>query len=538
MDGRVAQLDVTLRIDAGLTTTSGLAERLKDVARDAVISTYAHRMDLILGDDPHVYVLRDVDCPVSLAVGAGTVDADLAARWGAGLAAGVVKAIERADADRVVFDDQADYVAAFVVDLLSGLAWERWYFGPFHAQRDRPVAEALRNILRENHACLPAIMRSLERRDALERVLEIIGRIDTADLWAEGFLPRSLDDDEGRLFFAAAVGLIDGIALWTGAHPGPEVLRAYLVGRPAAVNWRDPRTLATAVLDAVRFLTWHGHVRPPHGDTAFIRERLTWSLTKLDWLDTTWLNDRLIELIIQGGSEFGGLPTRHTGEGSTPRQRALLDDLVAVVRERVERLDRGDPRAASNAIRLDAWLSSRDSRWGSDPLVAPITEVVLRAWRSATSASSPAALIAHIRGGDISAAVALLPQADRQEAIEAFEALRMLGQPALEVVETLIGLRSSSSTSISTSADVSDLEKSSIATACAGVWLLARAVLDTRLADVLAATTYPSSALSPAERTRATLLALALRWGGSAATTDGRIEFGTAPLRRLGQGRD
>ena len=125
MDGRVAQLDCTLHVSGAPVVAQSLATRLKEAVRDNVIATYAAALDGLLGDDPRVYVLREVDCPIKLVAGADTTDGDLASRWGEGLAGGVARAIERADANCVAFADQADYVASFVTDLLHGVAWDR-----------------------------------------------------------------------------------------------------------------------------------------------------------------------------------------------------------------------------------------------------------------------------------------------------------------------------------------------------------------------------------------------------------------------------
>src|SRR4051812_6073613 len=123
MDGHVARLDCTLRVAGASTSTTGLVDRLKHLIQDQVIERYAAALDDVLEGDPHVYVLREVDAPITLQVGAAIAsgaDPDLAEQWGARLAGSVVRAIERGDRHCVVFDDQADYVAAFVTDLVRG----------------------------------------------------------------------------------------------------------------------------------------------------------------------------------------------------------------------------------------------------------------------------------------------------------------------------------------------------------------------------------------------------------------------------------
>src|SRR5687768_13937919 len=133
MDGYIEHLHCTYRVASTSAATSALPARLDRLVRERLMDAYAAALDQALGDDPAVYVLRQVDYALSLVFDSRATDAELARRWGQRMAGAVVHRIARGDDDLLRFNNQADYVARFVADLLKDTAWGCWFYGAFAA---------------------------------------------------------------------------------------------------------------------------------------------------------------------------------------------------------------------------------------------------------------------------------------------------------------------------------------------------------------------------------------------------------------------
>jgi len=539
MDGRIGQLDCRFHLGGERDVADRLAARLKRVAHEHLPAAYDAALEAALSDDPSVYVLRHVNCALSLALPESAADADLATRWGERLAGAVVRAIARGDADCVRFASQADFVACFAADLLRGDAWGRWYYSAFASLRHLPAPEALRAVLLDQRACLPGVLGALHHLGELETLLQTLDSRALAELWERGLLPPALEPAETQLFFASALALIDNLGLWAGARAGQDALQAYLAARPPAANWRDRQSLALALYDVLRFLAARGYLSRPSGTgVPNLPARLEQASAALDWLDTALLRQHLLELLAQPAAPAADLPARPRASGSTPRQRALLDELQAVLRERGTQLDHGQPDAAVNALRLHTWLVARDPSWASDSLALNLIERLLRAWRLIAEIAPRARALELLRQRNLAGALHLLPDERRSEAAGSLHWLVELGQPGVMLVETLLqgtshppplrlppGRRGQPPAS----SPWPSAETEMVPTSCAGVALLLRAVLDLRLPSVLSGETLLAD-LPPGERLRAVLLALGLRWSGASGSADGRIDRGLCLL--------
>jgi len=539
MDGSIGQLDCRFHLGGETGVVDRLAARLKRVAHERLPAAYAAALEAALDGDPSVYVLRHVNCALSLAVPESAADAELAERWGERLAGGVVRAIARGDADCVRFASQADFVARFAADLLRGDAWGRWYYGAFASLCHLPAAQALRAVLLDHRACLPAVLGALHQLGELETLLQTLDSQALAELWERGVLSPSLEPAEAQLFFASALVLIDNLELWAGARAGQDALQAYLATRPPAANWRDRQSLALALYDVLRFLATRGYLSRPSGaDLPNLPARLEQASAALDWLDTALLCQHLLELLAPPPALAIDLPTRPRASGSTPRQRALLDELQAVLRERDAQLDRGQPDAAANALRLHTWLVARDPSWASDSFALTLIERILRAWRAIWTIERQAQALDLLRQRNVAGALLLLPGELRGKAAGSLHWLVELGQPGVLLVEALLqgtshppplGMPTDRRGQPPASSPWSPAEAEMIPTGCAGVALLLRAVLDLRLPSVLSGETLLAG-LPPDERLRTVLLALGLRWSGVSGSADGRIDRGLCML--------
>jgi hypothetical protein len=499
MHGHITQLDCRWRWSG---PPEGAA-RLRRIAAERLGAALDAALDAALADDPTVYVLRRVECRTALGIPVDAADADVAERLGERLAGAVLRAVARADDQCVTFADQAAYVARFCADLLRGDAWGRWYYGAFAGLRHLPPADALRAVLRANAADSAAILGALQQLDALEALLHTLDPAAIADLWTHGMLPAACDPAEAQLFFAHAVRLIDQLDLWAGARPGRDLLAAYLATRPAPAHWGERRGLALALVQVVRFLAGQGLLRRvPVTEQPALQARIAPAIATLDWLDGEFVGAQLVAIVTASPDLT---PARPRPAGATPRQRALLADLEALIRERGALLNRAQPGSAANAIRLHTWLIERDPAWAEGVAPALLIDRLLRAWAELAALPQRTAALAQLRRGNLTGP--LRPLAD-------------LGAPAAALLDLLVH---------GGDPQPDPAQVRALPTECAGVALLLRAALDLQLPALLhRARLLP--ALSPDEELRVVVLALLLRLAGAAGAVAGRIAPGLTAL--------
>ena len=212
------------------------------------------------------------------------------------LAESVCSAIESGSADSgnvVTFRDQAEFVARFVAELLSGTAWERWYFGAFRSYRQLDRSVALRDVLLDNREHLPQILRQLREDGWLEEVLALLDDAALARLWSEGLGGSRVDADSLAPLVAAAIRLADELQLWSGAAPDRDALVQRFLATAPHVNWKSRRSLTMGVVGVLRLLVFEGTLRPRAIPAATLQP----CLEQFDWLETTTLHHELLTLL-------------------------------------------------------------------------------------------------------------------------------------------------------------------------------------------------------------------------------------------------
>ncbi len=232
------------------------------------------------------------------------------------------------------------------------------------------------------------------------------------------------------------------------------------------------------------------------------------------------------------------LPARPVTSGPTPRQRRLLSDLRSSLVRSLGSLERSHPKAASNALRLYGGLIADSPRWSGDSLVKPMIEGLLAAWAHLQTASSVPMALLRLREGRVEDALRLLPEAERENAVENLRFLAGLGEPGRDVVAQLLGPSSQSASSdrtISSPQSTKDARPASLRSArdkiespCAGLFLLARAVEEIRLASLVAESRLPIGDLGSQLGTL--LLTLGLRWAGEVGSEGENVDPGLGLL--------
>jgi hypothetical protein len=492
MEARIGHLHHRYRVHGTAPRTAALAARLAADAAERLPHVLADGLAQGLADDRTVYVLRRVRAAIAVRTG-GSAGGDPVRRWGERLAGAIVESVahDPGDGENLVrFDDQSHFVASFLADLLNGAAWGRWCYGAFAALRSRESGDVARRVLLDNAAHVPRILGLLERRGMLERLLAALGPAGVADVWRRGEATSlAADATAWRPLFVHAARLLERL----GARPiGDDLVDACLVahaGHDANV-WGDRAALARAILDAARVL--FGRL-----SDAFVKRPsapdVRAAVVALDWLDTDVLAGGLEHLLRAPDTTV--LPVRRPAQ-ATPAQRRLLDALVELAARGGVALHR-DAEMPANAVRLLAALVAQVPAWADDAAVRGIIDVVVAAWTVVERTPTPDRLLRAMASGN-TREVDMLSTAAPSSERTALSDLARLGDAGATAVAALHASAGESD---------GDADEMAVETAGAGVFLLARAVLDARLASVLLDSGCPI-------RFEELLATLALRWSG------------------------
>jgi hypothetical protein len=520
MDGRIGQLNYRCRVNGAPASTGALQARLARVAREQVTQAYAAALEHALGDDPAVYVLRRVNARLALMLSADTADHRVAQRMGERMAGAIVRSIAREpEGENLVrFNDQADYVAHFIIDLLADQAWHHWFYGAFRVLRQMDTAEVIHTVLEDNISCLPAILANLHRYQALEKVFNSLDRNERQWLWARARGEPHLDRAGIDSLLSVAIRLVERLDLWRGPQPDHEqLLDAFLATRPSYVDWRDERGPADAILDMLRFFNRRGYLNfPPHVDEAF-RARLAGTILDFDWINRESFLSELLILCRPPLASQADLPLPSRWRMPTPRQRKILNDLRDQLQLHQIGLDPGDPDSVENALRLYAVLLTKDPGWADDSLAVEIIQRLLEVWKLVRQSVSPGEVLRRLAQGDVQGALLKLstPAEHSQPGFEFIASLGESGTSVLRELELASGA-------------LSDGLGQIIETAHAGVALLLRALLDARFPTLVKGAGYDER-----PGLAAILLTLFLHYTGPDAGRDGQIDAGLQLLAGL-----
>lgn len=515
MEPRIGHWHCRYRLVGSQTDAALAVERLERAVRPRVLDAYGRALARALENDPAVYVLRRVNVRLVLGGVNAETEATLAQKWGDRLGASVMRGIAAHGEDGgnlVKFENEADYVAHFILDLLDDLAWQRWYYGPYSGLRGRGKADAVLSLLLERRETLPDIFRHLSRLGCLARVLALLDRPAAAALWTESIKPAAGGAPaagEFLILVRSAIRLLDRLGLWAAAPPAEsELLEEYAAERPLRPDWTDRRALAAAVLNVVRYAARRALLRAPGPELAQNLSRAREDIfSELDWLDTEWLEAALPATLAAGRAPSAPALPPQRPVGPTPLQRKLLERIRDLLRGKAVALDPRELDSPVNATRLYAALAAAEPELAGRPAAASLIESLLLCARWLGRTPDPGAALAAIRAGSASAA---LEQTSR-EARDAIQTALSLGAAAAAVLEELVGAED---------AGPGGEFEAAMPTECAGLFLLIPALLDARVPQLAA-----SAGAGPLP---SVLLALGIQWAGASALSEGRTDPGLA----------
>lgn len=515
MEPRIGHWHCRYRLVGAQPDAALAVERLERNVRPRVLEAYSSALAQALENDPAVYILRRVNASLMLGGVKAETETALAHKWGDLLGASVMRSIVARGEDSgnlIRFDDEADYAAHFIADLLDDLAWQRWYYSPYSRLRGRGKADAILTLLLERREILAAIFHYLSRLGCLGRVLALLDPPAAAALWSESVQPAATapSANEFKIFVQSAIRLLDRLGLWASSPPTElELLEKYVAERPVAPDWTDRRSLAAAVLNVVRYAAQRAYLRGlSHEMTQNLLRTREHIFSDLDWLDTQWLEAALPATLARGAPEPPPdiLPSRLAGP--TPLQRKLLERIREVLRDGRFTLDPGEADIHVDAMRLYAALAAAHPELASRPAVASLIESLLLCARWIATTPEPDVALASVRGGSAAAIFESLPHHAAHDAIRIFQGL---GPTATEVLAELVRAKDAASQGAA---------ETILPTECAGLFLLIRAILDMRLPQLAA--TAGAGPLS------SVLLALGIQWAGAPALCNGKTDAGLA----------
>jgi hypothetical protein len=177
-----------------------------------------------------------------------------------------------------------------------------------------------------------------------------------------------------RPMLTAALALLRGVIEPTVDRE--QLFRRYVDTAPPVPDWRDRRSLAEGVIDAISFLLRATRV-PLDADAS---ARVCAAATALDWLDTNTLLagiERLTAEATATGTPSIPVPSAQMPAKLSARQRVILRDLAAACRSWWPGLEvqRGD--CAANRLRVRAALAAHDERWADDSVAGELIGALL-----------------------------------------------------------------------------------------------------------------------------------------------------------------
>jgi hypothetical protein len=455
--------------------------RLDRIQRDGLVEAYDAAVHAAMPEQSEVVVIRKVHGATSLwadALSDDRVVAEALARQMAVAVARTVRDDPGDGANLVRFASEQEFVVQFVSAVLDGDAWTHWYFFPFAAVQQLPPAQAIRSVLLDHRDSLPAILAALGRSEYLERWFRRAGPDDLDVIWSEELHPiASLDPESLRPLLGAAVSVVDRLSWWRHRRPGSGELETlfqrYLDLSPQPPDWNDRRGLAIVVVEIIRFIASCGWLNPD-GARSELRAD-----SDLDWLDLDYLAAHVTTAF-----GFQSAPVRSPRE-LTPRHAQLVADLIGVITSRGVRLDGTLPDGAANHLRLFAALMDRFPHWAANDFARIAVADILAGWGWLRRAAGSMRLVEGLTLEQIDRSLQEGASDHGSEAIR-----RLMATLGGQVVAGMLGALNASAGSVdqtrATPTSVED-RPGKLATRCAGVFLVARAILDANLAAIVAA---------------------------------------------------
>lgn len=483
MQHRVGALHVRYQVRDG--SADSLTPTMQRALAAGLAEALEARLAATYGQDESVIVVRELHGRVTLAGTDLLLDRRIVDRVCAASLQALDQTLANADSHSLMrFADEVEFVGSFIVELLAGSAWQRWYFGAFARHRHESLAGTLRAVLADcGHG--PRVFAWLRRHGKLSAVLALLepGPL----LTLAGVAPRArteVDAGSGiELLADVARDIAAALGIEAGLLSREELVRRYWSSHSAAPAWLDRRPLSMVVLA----LLWECVEATPAWvpRPADMNNAQALLDGKYDWLDVTWLQARLPELADSRPPATHTRANAHSFLGA--RQAGTIGRLVLRIRS-------GEwPLEAIASI--DACVIELLALLADDLPDAQVDALLLDALRDIAAC--------FVQGAELPAALReVVAEAEAQTATLPGRSLHAV-QPAAEIRDTTDPGPTTPKPSPRKATHRSRGESRYFATDAGGLFLMIRALLDLRLPTLATCHAIPLAPL---------LSALAVKW--------------------------
>lgn len=457
MDGRIGELAIEYCTSAGHTLAPGLTPAIDRAIRAGLGEALEQEL-AALDADRSVIVIRTLRADVAIGPGEWSLDRRCAERVGhaAAQAMGATLAAGPSDDEVKRFADQADFVSAYIIDVLSGTS-DRWYYGAFRPYERGPADQRISAVLSDHRHDAGRVFARLAQRGRLEQVLALIG----APAMHALVSARSLDDARPTADVSAladaAIDLLSSVG-WPIDAARRRMLHDLagdhrVAPAPAWIDRRElsrwVRQFAGQATDRLR----RSGVKPGLVDA---EEARALRRGKLDWLDAAWLESRLAGL---GADALDNRSSRD--EADEPSM--VLAAIASRLQERRLKIDRGASRDEVAVQLLSAGYANLDGEAVLDSGDGEALERIADAWELiAADLDSTRRFRRLLEGTEGSER-----EPDDDRLVAGLSAVRVCGPTAIDILRAAVVVA------------IADADRGT-PTEGGGLYLMTRALLDVR----------------------------------------------------------
>jgi hypothetical protein len=224
----IRRLHADCQIPPDLPDADLVRGRLEHLVRDYLPQAIADRFSLDLGEPGVVYRVRQLD--LGLWVDAGQMsDRQISDALANLLAQALVKALQYGPPAQVQrYESYDHFITAFLTDLFTGQAWERWQYREFEMLRGLSKGQVASQLLAPRPELLLGVTRLLEDLGRLDDLLDALDGQDLDLIWRRGLGFSASSGVPPRSVRERALAALEGGRLRPGGLLLREALGLYL----------------------------------------------------------------------------------------------------------------------------------------------------------------------------------------------------------------------------------------------------------------------------------------------------------------------
>lgn len=329
----IGHFDTHYEIACNNGDVSGVHQRLDRVAGELLAQAWERQCALAGGSSlDGVYFIESLETELMLDL-ATADDRGVADAWAAALYQEIMRSLAQGGPHVRSFDTRAEYLAAFVADLIRGSAWGTWYYAAFEHLKDIGTGPLLVRVLTEEaDTGRDALLILAARNENINLLLSSLSDAEVDTVVSRCLLPKSPDisSSEVRKTWAASLQPLlkrtslcsvisrDLATLYLSLlrerpNLGPDVNLARFIQRLLLLrkSIQEVGDRSSAEIDFLQMLCSDGHVAPVNAlekseDRIFLR-------SLLHEMDVREIATLLHETRIEQASISGSFVSRYGG---------------------------------------------------------------------------------------------------------------------------------------------------------------------------------------------------------------------------------